>query len=49
MAFSKIKALLRKRITREFNDLIDAITEVLPCFTSAECRNLLHHATDAMG
>lgn len=47
MTFSKLKALLRKHIAREFNDLVDAIAQVLPSFSSAECRNLLRHANYA--
>lgn len=47
MAFSKLKALLRKRIAREFAELIDAVAEILPSFTPVECRNLIRHANYA--
>ena len=47
MAFSKLKALLRKRIAREFAELVSAVAEILPRFTAQECRNLLRHANYA--
>lgn len=47
MAFSKLKALLRKRIAREFDELVDAIAKTLPSFTPTQCRNLLRHANYA--
>jgi transposase len=47
MAFSKLKALLRKQIVREFNVLIERLAEILPKFTPAECRNLIRHVNYA--
>lgn len=39
MAFSKLKALLRKAAARTVNDLWAAVAECLSAFTSGECRN----------
>jgi transposase len=47
MVFSKLKALLRKQVAREFDALVDAIALALPSFTPAECRNLIRHANYA--
>ncbi len=39
MAFSKLKAILRKAAARSVADLWDAIRDALPRFTSMECAN----------
>jgi transposase len=39
MAFSKLKALLRKAAARTRDDLWDAIAAAIDAFTPAECRN----------
>lgn len=39
MAFSKLKALLRKAAARTVNDLWAAVAECLSAFTPGECRN----------
>ena len=39
MAFSKLKALLRKAAARTKDDLDCAIAEGIDTFTAAECRN----------
>ncbi len=39
MAFSKLKAILRKAAARTVADLWDAIRDVLPRFTPMECAN----------
>ena len=39
MAFSKLKALLRKAAARTVDDLWDAIAEALDAFTPQECEN----------
>jgi transposase len=39
MAFSKLKALLRKAAARTIEDLWRTIAESLSAFTSTECRN----------
>jgi transposase len=44
MAFSKLKALLKKAAARTVPDLWRAIAEALPCITADECRN---YFTDA--
>ncbi|VGO13290.1 hypothetical protein PDESU_01846 [Pontiella desulfatans] len=44
MAFSKLKALLRQHIAREYSELFDALSEILPSFTAAQCWNLIRHA-----
>lgn len=41
MAFSKLKALLKKAAAPTINDLWHAIAEALPRFTADECRKLL--------
>jgi transposase len=38
-AFAKLKALLRKVAIRTLDDLWNAIRDVLPQFTPAECAN----------
>lgn len=47
MAFSKLKALLRKHAAREFDALACAVSDVLKDFSSAECRNFIRHANYA--
>ena len=44
MAFSKLKALLRKAAARTVDDLWDAITAALARFTSTDCANFFAHA-----
>ena len=44
MAFSKLKALLRKAGERSIDDLWRRIGEALDHFTPEDCRNYLHHA-----
>lgn len=39
MAFSKLKALLRKAAARTVNDLWDAIAQAIEAFTPQECQN----------
>jgi transposase len=39
MAFSKLKALLRKAAARTVDDLWDVIADCLDAFTKQECRN----------
>lgn len=39
MAFSKLKALLRKAATRTIKDLWDAIAKAIEAFTQTECTN----------
>jgi len=39
MAFSKLKALLRKAAARTRDDLWDAIASAIDAFTPAECQN----------
>jgi transposase len=39
MAFSKLKALLRKRAARTFNTISDALGEICDLFSVTECRN----------
>ena len=39
MAFSKLKALLRKTAARTLNDLWDAIAKAIEAFTPIECEN----------
>ncbi len=39
MAFSKLKALLRKAAARTVDDLWDAIADAIDAFTSTECEN----------
>jgi len=47
MAFSKLKALLRKDVAREFNALAHAVAKALKAFSAEECRNLIRHANYA--
>ena len=44
MAFSKLKARLRRIGARTFDQLIDAIGEICDIFTPEECRNFFHAA-----
>jgi len=39
MAFSKLKALLRKAAARTVDDLWDAIAQAIDAFTTQECQN----------
>jgi transposase len=43
MAFSKLKALLRKAAERTVDRLWDRIGELIGAFSSRECRNFLAH------
>lgn len=47
MAFSKLKALLRKYGARDFDALAFAVSDVLKSFSSAECMNFISHANYA--
>jgi transposase len=44
MAFSKLKAFLRKANARTQDQVSDAIAGILPDFTPDECQNYLRHA-----
>jgi len=44
MAYSKLKALLKKTAARTIEDLWQTIAEALPRFTAEECRNYLADA-----
>ena len=44
MAFSKLKAHLRRIGARTFNQIIEAIGEIRDLFTPDECRNFFHAA-----
>ncbi len=44
MAFSKLKAHLRRIGARTFDDLIHAIGEICDLFSPAECWNFFKHA-----
>lgn len=39
MAFSKLKALLRKHAARNYNDICSAVGQICDLFTPQECRN----------
>jgi transposase len=43
MAFSKLKALLRKAAERTVEKLWDRIGSLMPAFTVTECRNFMAH------
>lgn len=44
MAFSKLKALIRKAAARSYDDLWRAVGTVCELFTEAECRNFFEAA-----
>ena len=44
MAFSKLKALLRKAAARHWNDLLEAVTHALDTISADQCLNFLRHA-----
>ncbi len=44
MAFSKLKALLRKAAARTIPDLWDAIADAIPLFSPRECANYFEAA-----
>lgn len=44
LAFSKLKALLRKAAARSIEDLWQAIAEALDAFPPQECSNFIRHA-----
>jgi transposase len=43
-AFAKLKALLRARAVRTVEALWNALGDLVPCFSPAECANYLRHA-----
>ena len=44
MAFSKLKALLRKAAARTFPALIDAVAKTLPKLAASDCSGFFKHA-----
>ena len=44
MAFSKLKALLRKRAARSFDEITQALGDIVRLFSVAECRNFFKAA-----
>ncbi len=44
MAFSKLKAMLRKARERSIDDLWKRIGKSLDCFSPSECQNFFNHA-----
>ena len=44
MAFSKLKALLRKKAARTFEALCDALNDICDLFDPAQCRNFFSAA-----
>ena len=44
MAFSKLKAFLRKQAARDYPALLEATCNALSAFTSTECLNFFRHA-----
>lgn len=44
LAFSKLKAILRKAAARSTRSLWRALRKALSCFTAQECKNFLAHA-----
>lgn len=44
MAFSKLKALLRKRAARSFDAITQALGDIISLFSVAECRNFFKAA-----
>ncbi|ACP22319.1 transposase (plasmid) [Sinorhizobium fredii NGR234] len=44
MAFSKLKALLRKRAARSFDAIADALGDICNLFSVTECRNYFNAA-----
>jgi len=49
MAFSKLKALLRKAGARTFTDLFEALGNICDLFTPTECWNYFQAAGNASG
>jgi len=43
MAFSKLKAMLRKAAERTVEKLWDRIGSLMPSFTVSDCRNFMAH------
>jgi transposase len=43
-AFAKLKALLRAKALRTVEALWNALGDLVPCFSPAECANFLRHA-----
>jgi len=44
MAFSKLKALLRKRAARSFDAICDALKDICELFEPQQCRNFFKAA-----
>lgn len=44
LAFSKLKALLRKRAARSFNPICDALKDICALFSPKQCRNFFRKA-----
>ncbi|CDZ43366.1 Transposase, partial CDS, partial [Neorhizobium galegae bv. officinalis] len=44
MAFSKLKALLRKRAVRSFDTITQALGDIIGLFSVSECRNFFKAA-----
>lgn len=44
MAFSKLKALLRKKVARSFETLCQALADICDLFDPIQCRNVFHAA-----
>ena len=44
MAFSKLKALLRKASARTFDALLDEVASILPKITEKDCKGFFRHA-----
>lgn len=44
MAFSKLKALLRKRAARSFDAIAQALGDIISLFSVEECRNFFNAA-----
>jgi hypothetical protein len=44
MAFSKLKALLRKKAARTFNAISDALGDICDLFDPTQCRNFFKAA-----
>lgn len=44
MAFSKLKALLRKASARAFGALLEAVAKILPKIDASDCSGFFRHA-----
>ena len=47
MAFSKLKALLRKAAKRTFEELVDELARAIPQISSSDCHGFFRHANYA--